>query len=390
MAELTERVREARFTREVIGPKVARPLAGWLSTTFADEAEDQPADEQTALEPTALDGAAQDHAASETSDGAASDEVPSVDLSSDDLSRGETASDVASEIDTRPKGFVAVVKAVIARIKDHNLVVVAAGIAFWGLLAIPAVLFSTVSIAGLVLDPDKVEDQVKANLDGIPDDAKSIIIGQLENVSGGSTGGLITGLVLGLALALWSSSGAMAKIMATLNTIYGTIEGRSFAKLRGLALALTFGGIVFVAGAVFLLAVLPALLGQIDGVGDAAATLFNTLRFPVLGLVMVIALGVLYHVGPDRRNGRYRIITLGACVATVMWVGLSGLFSIYTATLGSYNETYGSLGGLVVLLLWLFITAFVVLIGAEIHALTGRETAGPGAGAGSSSAEGQS
>ena len=124
VAELTERVREARFTREVIGPKVARPLAGWLSTTFADEAEDQPADEQTALEPTALDGVAQDHAASETSDGASSDE-----LSSDEPSRGETASDVASEIDTRPKGFVAVVKAVIARIKDHNLVVVAAGIA---------------------------------------------------------------------------------------------------------------------------------------------------------------------------------------------------------------------------------------------------------------------
>lgn len=356
VVELAERVREARFTREVIGPKVARPLAGWLESTFADEngSEAAPVAE---VEPS---------------------EIETAETQVEEALVEEAADELAPASDARPKGFVAVVKALMSRIKEHNLVVVAAGIAFWGLLAIPAVLFSTVSIAGLVLDPDKVEDQVKANLDGIPDDAKSIIIGQLENVSGGSSGGLITGLIVGLALALWSSSGAMAKLMATLNTIYGTIEERSFPKLRGLALALTFGGIVFVAGAVFLLAVLPALLGQIDGVGDAAATLFNSLRFPVLGLVMVIALGVLYHVGPDRRNGRYRVITLGAFVATILWVGLSGLFSIYTATLGSYNETYGTLGGLVVLLLWLFITAFVVLIGAEIHALTGRETAGPG------------
>ena len=362
VVELAERVREARFTREVIGPKVARPLAGWLESTFADENGSEPSP-VAEVEPTEIETVEPQVEETQLKEAPAEEAV-------DD--------EVAPVADARPKGFVAVVKALMARIKEHNLVVVAAGIAFWGLLAIPAVLFSTVSIAGLVLDPDKVEDQVKANLEGIPDDAKSIIIGQLENVSGGSSGGLITGLIVGLALALWSSSGAMAKLMATLNTIYGTIEERSFPKLRGLALALTFGGIVFVAGAVFLLAVLPALLGQIDGVGDAAATVFNSLRFPVLGLVMVIALGVLYHVGPDRRNGRYRVITLGAFVATILWVGLSGLFSIYTATLGSYNETYGTLGGLVVLLLWLFITAFVVLIGAEIHALTGRETAGPG------------
>lgn len=361
MAELTERVREARFTQEVLGPKIARPLAGWLESTFTDEA-------ATVAEPEPEPIAAEEA------------EPALVEQPAEEI--------VVDMIDARPKGFVAVVKAVMARIKEHNLVVVAAGIAFWGLLAIPAVLFSTISIAGLVLDPDKIEEQVEANLNGIPPDAKSIIIGQLENVSGGSTGGLITGLVLGLLLALWSSSGAMAKLMATMNTIYGTVEARSFPVLRGLALALTFGGIVFVAGAVFLLAVLPPLLGQIDGVGDAAATLVNTLRFPALGLVMVIALGVLYYVGPDRRNGRYRIVTLGAFVATVLWIALSGLFTIYTSTLGNYNETYGSLGGLVVLLLWLFITAFVVLLGAEIHALTGRETAGPGDGASSSSVEG--
>ena len=108
-------------------------------------------------------------------------------------------------------------------------------------------------------------------------------------------------------------------------------------------------------------------LGSIDAVGDSVATLFVWLRFPVLGLVMIIALGVLYHAGPDRKT-RYRPLTVGAAVAMGLWIGLSALFTIYTSTVASYNETYGSIGGIVVLLLWLFITAFVVLLGAEIHA----------------------
>ena len=225
---------------------------------------------------------------------------------------------------------------------------VAAGIAFWGLLAIPAVLFATVSVAGLLLDPATVKAEVNTNLTGLPTEAREIVGDQLESVSGGSTGGLIVGLVVGLLLAFWTASGAMAKLMAALNTIYDVVESRNFAKLRGTALALTFGGIVFIAGALFLLAALPALLGRVDGIGDAAADLFVWLRFPALGLVMVVALGILYRLGPDRK-ARYQLVTLGAVVATVLWILLSALFSIYTATVGSYNETYGSIGGIVVL-----------------------------------------
>lgn len=364
VTELAERVRDSRFTQDVIGPKVARPLAGWLQDTFADD--DGPDGSQGVVPetPSALVEVAPIEVAPEPIETEAEPDTADTD-------------DAVAEGNERPTSFVAVVKALMARIKNHNLVVVAAGIAFWGLLAIPAVLFSTVSIAGLVLDPETVTEEVEANLTGLPKEARTIIGEQLKTVSGGSTGGLITGLIVSLLLALWSSSGAMAKLMATMNTIYGTVEKRSFPKLRGLALALTFGGIVFVATAVFLLTVLPPLLGELDAVGSSAETLVDWLRFPALGLVMVIALGVLYHVGPDRRNGRYRLVTLGAVIATVLWVVLSGLFTFYASAMASYNETYGSLSGLVVLLLWLFITAFMVLIGAEIHALTGRETADP-------------
>lgn len=340
-SELGERLREARLTRGVIGPRLAIPLAGWLERTF-DEEHDEATDGTPVVEvePAPVpESHVEDHA-------------------------------FAAKAPQRPLGLIAVAKTVIANIKEHNLVVVAAGIAFWGLLAIPAVLFSTVSIAGLALDPDTVRDQVNEDLAGLPEEVRTIIGDQLANVSGSSTGGLVTGIVLGLVLALWSSSGAMAKVMATLNTIYGVSETRKFVVLRGLALLMTFGGIVFISGAVFLLAVMPSLFSSIDAIGASATTLFNWLRFPVLAFVMTIGLGVLYHLGPNRRGHRYRPVNWGAFVATALWLALSSLFTVYTSTVDSYNETYGSLGGLVVLLLWLFITAFVVLIGAEVHSLT--------------------
>ncbi len=349
--ELTERLRDSRFGRDIFGPKVARPVAHWLQTNFVD---DPVVGESAAIG--ALDSTAVVPAPA--------DELVNVEIPVPDLVDDEPVLDLTP---TTPRAALALLKELGARVKNHNLVVVAAGIAFWGLLAIPATLFAVVSIAGLVLDPETVKEQVNENLSGLPDEAKTIIGDQLAGVSGGNTGGLIAGLILGLFLAFWTASGAMAKLMGALNTIYDTVETRNFAKLRGTALALTFGGIIFVSSAIFLLAALPPILRSVDAVGESAATLFVWLRFPALGLVMVIALGVLYYLGPDRAT-RYRPVTLGAAVAMALWIGLSALFTIYTSTVGSYNETYGSIGGIVILLLWLFITAFVVLLGAEIHA----------------------
>lgn len=252
------------------------------------------------------------------------------------------------------------------RIKEHNLAVVAAGIAFWGLLAIPAVLTAVLSIYGLVADENEVETQIEDNLGALPEEARSIITSQLESVAGASGGGLAVGVVVGIILALWTSSGAIAKVIATLNTIWGVHEDRKFLKLRGLALFITLGSIVFVIGAAFLLAVMPAVLTEV-GLADVGRWLLNTGRFPALLLFMAAGLAVLYWVGPNRRS-RYRPLTWGAVLATLLWVVVSGAFSIYTARFNSYNETYGTLGAIVILLMWLFITAFMVLIGAEIDA----------------------
>lgn len=252
------------------------------------------------------------------------------------------------------------------RIKEHNLAVVAAGIAFWGLLAIPAVLTAVLSIYGLVADETEVENQIEDNLGALPEEARDIITGQLESVAGASGGGLAIGVVVGIILALWTSSGAIAKVIATLNTIWGVSEDRKFFKLRGLALFITLGSIVFVIGAAFLLAVMPAVLSEV-GLADVGRWLLNAGRFPALLLFMAAGLAVLYWIGPNRRS-RYRPLTWGAVLATLLWVVVSGAFSIYTASFNSYNEAYGTLGAIVILLMWLFLTAFMVLIGAEIDA----------------------
>lgn len=328
-----ERARRSRFAQEIVGPRVARPLGAWLQTALdLDEGEPGVADP---------------------------DQPPVI----DDPPPIEEPAPPAG-----PHGFKAVALAVKDRLKDHNLVVVAAGIAFWGLLAIPAVLFSLVSIGGLVFDADTIKEQVEEQMDGAPEEVTAIISEQFESVAATPSGGLITGLILGIVVALWTASGAMAKLMGTLNAIYDVKETRKFVKLRGTALAMTLGGVVFMVAAIFVLAALPPILSRIDGVGPSAAWLFSLATYPILGLVMVLGLGVLYRWGPDRKD-RYRPINRGAVVATVLWVLAVVGFSVYTTTAATYNETYGSLGGLVMLLLFLLITALTVLIGAEVHAI---------------------
>lgn len=252
------------------------------------------------------------------------------------------------------------------RIKTHNLVVVAGGIAFWALLAVPAILTAVVSIYGLVAEPEDVESQIEDALSGASPEVQSIVSDQLSEVAGASGGGLALGAAAGILLALWTSSGAVAKLIATLNTIWAVEEDRKFPKLRGLALALTAGAVVTVGAAAFSLAALPTVLSKVDADGPVRWVV-NVGRFPAMLVVLAMALSVLYWAAPNIER-RYRVVSWGAASATLLWLVLSGLFSVYTSTLANFNETYGSLGALVIMLLWLFITAFMVLVGAEIDA----------------------
>jgi len=286
------RARESRFAQEVVGPKVTKPLGQWLQTALDPrDAADTDGAERADI---TGDHAAMGHAAVD----------PKVPNTSAEEQSAEEPVGVAEP--ALPKGVKAVALAVKDRVKEHNLVVVAAGIAFWGLLAIPAVLFSLVSIGGLVFDADTIKEQVQDQMGGAPEEVTSIIAEQFESVASSPKGGLITGLVVGILLALWTASGAMAKLMGTLNTIYGVPENRKFVKLRGTALAMTLGGVIFMVATMFFLTAFPALLKRVDGVGDGAAWLFSLATYP-----------------------RYKIITAGAVVATVLWVLAVIGFSVY-------------------------------------------------------------
>jgi membrane protein len=293
-------------------------------------------------------------------------------------SEAEDRAEPASAPYAPPDGFVARTQDLVARlmdrIKEHNLPVISAGIAFWGLLAIPATLASTLSIYGMVADPDQVEDQINDSLSSLPESAREIISDQLESVAGSSGAGLAIGAAVGVILALWTVSGAVAKVIATLNTIWRVREDRKFPVIRGVALAITFGAIVFFALAAFVLAVLPAILSEV-GLGGPARWLLNLARVPALLLFMAAGLGILYWAGPNRRS-RFRAASPGAITGTILWLVLSFAFSVYTTYFSSYNETYGVLGGVVILLLWLYMTSFVVLLGAEVDSALEDRAAG--------------
>jgi membrane protein len=181
------------------------------------------------------------------------------------------------------------------------------------------------------------------------------------------------GAIIGLLVALYGSAKATKALIEGLNIAYDERERRSFIKLNGIALVLTLGAIVGALITIGLLAVLPAVVDRL-GVGDTAQAVINWLRWPVLVGGFMLALGVVYRYGPSRDDAQWRWVSWGAVTAAVLWLIGSGAFALYVSKFAGYDKTYGPLGTVVVFMLWLFITAFVVLIGAELNAEMERQT----------------
>jgi membrane protein len=270
------------------------------------------------------------------------------------------------------KGWVDVGRRVKDEARDDNVTLVAAGVAFYGLLAVAPGLAALVSIYGLVASPADVARQMEALSTAMPPEARTLLADQLNQVvsTSGSAKGL--GVALGIALALWSASAAMKNLIVALSTMYDETETRGFVKLRVRAVGLTVGALVFVLAAMGLLAVVPA---GADGIGNPAlSTAVSIVRWPVLVVVMMAALAVLYRLAPDRDEPRWRWVSWGAVLGTAVWIVASLLFSFYTGNFGNYSKTYGSMAVVVVTMLWLWITSLCVLLGAEVNAELERQT----------------
>ena len=273
-----------------------------------------------------------------------------------------------------PRGWFAILRRVMAEVKEDNVSLLAAGVAFYAMLAIFPAIIAVVTVYGMVADPNQVETQVGEFAKSLPSGADELLTEQLRNVTQAGRQSLSIGLAVSLLAVLWAASGGVQGLVKGLNLVYDERESRGFLKLRGLSLLLTLGAIVVAVVALALITVFPAVIDDL-GLGQAGELAASIARWVVLALLVLVALAVVYRLAPDRASPRWRWVSWGAVVALVVWLLGSVGFSWYVDNFGKYNQTYGALASVIVLLLWLFLSAFAVLLGAELDAETERQTA---------------
>lgn len=276
--------------------------------------------------------------------------------------------------DIPKSGFKDVAARVKTKIKEHHVTLAAAGVAFYAFLASVPALAAAVSIAGLVLSPERARELVSDGLEAAPDEVGDLLSAQLGSVAETGGGALSISIAISVGLALWAASSGVQHLVEAIGIAYDEPDERGFVARRGQALVLTIGAIVIALLALAAIAVVPAVTRALDLPG-ALRLLVSLAVWLVLGLVLTFALTVVYRVGPDRRSAEWRWVTWGAGIAVIVWIVASIGFQIYVSNFGSYDETYGSLAAIVIFLMWLFISSFAILLGAEINASLERQTA---------------
>src|SRR3954451_10081932 len=272
------------------------------------------------------------------------------------------------------RGWVQIVKRAWAENKADNMPIIGAGVAFFAFLALFPALIATISLYGLVASPETVSRQIQSLSDQLPTEAQTLLSTQLNNIVDNSSGALTVSLIISILAALWSAAGGTGNLITAVNLAYDEVETRSFVKRKALALGLTFGAIIFVLITITLSAVVPSLRNALP-LGIAGTILAQVVRWGLLLGVMAGALSVLYRVAPDRDAPKFRWVSLVSVVVTVLWAIVSLLFSLYVDDFGSYDKTYGAIAGVIVMMLWLQLTAFLVLLGAEINSEAEHQTA---------------
>jgi membrane protein len=291
---------------------------------------------------------------------------------------GVTRSDVGSQADSPTqipaRGWRQVLGRAIRQSQQDNISLLAAGVAFFGFLALFPALIALVTLVGLVADPEQITQQVQSFTAGLPQASRQLISDQLTTITHSSGGALTAGLLILLLVALWSASSGTSNLMTAVNIAYEEKETRSFLKLRAVALLLTLGTVVFLALTLALIAIMPVVLHAVP-LGPVGTVLVQVVRWTLLIALIIAGLAVLYRVAPDRDPAKFRWVSVGSTVAALFWLLGSVGFSLYVNFFGNYNKTYGALAGVIVLLLWLFLTCYIVLLGAEINAEAELQTA---------------
>ena len=262
------------------------------------------------------------------------------------------------------KGWKDIAKRTAKEVKQDQVTLLGAGVAFYSLLALFPAAIAGISIYGLVADPATVQNQINELTEMLSPSTADLIGEQLKQVTSGAGGALGVATVIGILTALWSASSGMKAMITGVNLAYDETEGRKFVKLRGLSIVLTLGAMVLIAVALTLIVGFPAVA---DSWPTALRWTVGILRWVLLAALLVGALAVLYRLAPDRDEPKWTWVSWGSGIATLLWILASIGFSIYANSFGNYNKTYGALAGVIILMFWLYLTAVIVLVGAELN-----------------------
>ena len=255
-----------------------------------------------------------------------------------------------------------------ARIGRDNVSILAAGVAFYIFVAIPSSLTAVVSVYGLMFNPLAVENQIRSMIGLLPNDVIDIVTNFLRLLAAKPESALGLRLILGLGVAIWSAQSAASAMISALDAAYEQTETRGYLRFQLAALVLSLCSIVFALLSLILFAVLPLAINWLLPFSDRTRLLVDILRWPALTVLVALAIAGVYRFGPVRDASDRPWGAWGVALTTIVWIGSSALFALYVSKVASYDVSYGPLGGVVVLLLWLYIAAFVVLLGAELNA----------------------
>ncbi|MGN6471325.1 MAG: YihY/virulence factor BrkB family protein [Rhizobiaceae bacterium] len=272
------------------------------------------------------------------------------------------------------RGWKDILWRVWSEIGEDRIMLVAAGVTFYLLLALFPALAAFVSLYGFVADPKTIADQV-AYLGGVlPSGGLDMIRGQLQALANASGKALSFGFVVGFLVALWSANSGIKAIFEAMNVAYEEEEKRSFIWLNLLSLAFTLGAMVVGILMVVIVGVVPAVLAFLH-LGGLTEVLVRVLRWPLLLIAVAVVISIIYRYGPSRERAQWRWINWGAAGAAVVWLVASVLFSWYLQNFANYNATYGSLGAVIGFMMWTWISVLILLAGAELNSEIEHQTA---------------
>ena len=280
-----------------------------------------------------------------------------------------------SPTDLGKRSWLGTGKRVVSGFRDDNVTDWAAALTYYAVLSIFPAFIALISILGLVVDPQTITRVITDTVSQLgPESAVNTFTGPIQDIANNQSTALL-GLIVGVALALWTASNYVGAFMRASNAIYSREEGRPFWKLRPLQVLVTLVLVLMAALVVLALIVsgpVAEAIGSAVGLGDTAVMVWDIAKWPVLLVVVVLMLAILYWSAPNAKPAGFRWISPGSVVAVLVWIAASAGFAIYVANFSSYDKTYGTLGGVIVFLVWMWISNIAVLIGAELNAETER------------------